>query len=105
MNLTADEVIVYEYEDDQFWAIYRNGRLVAHGEEMAEAFQELEKLGVLKHRIRDNSMYLGDEDCAEPAETVEEIERFNSMPDWEKEAMELEQRAKQLRERGAQRGW
>lgn len=108
MSLTpGDEFIVYEYEDDDFWAVYKNGHLVNNGsgEGTNDLLNCLDEHGALKHRVRDSSMFLGDEDCDTPASTVQEIEDYNSKPDWEQEAMQLEARARHLRQQGATRGW
>lgn len=94
----GDEIIVYEHEDEDCWAVYRNGSLQHSGEGMNDCLEALERLSVIKHRVRDDSMFLGDEDRDSPAGTVQEIEQFNALPDWEKEARELEARAAHLRE-------
>ena len=95
--------LVTDEEGEQF-ALYENGALVENGDINDGIFEMLHnRLGWEWMHIED--MFLGDDDRSDPPRDLRELTEYENMPSYEKEARELEVRARQIRERGKQRGY
>lgn len=99
----SEYTIVTDENGEQF-ALYQNGALTESGEVFDGLFEMLSnRLGW--EWLHVESLYLGDDERDDVPRDLREITEYENMPQYEKEARDLEIRAKQIRERGKARGY
>lgn len=90
------QFVLYETDEScEAFALYENGQLVLEGEWVNDYLTDiLEKVGVEVRK--DEAFLMGDENGETIAKTLAEIEAYEGMPRWERQARQLESDASHL---------
>lgn len=86
-------------DDNDCYAMYQFGRKVAEGDGFGDFIDQAQRYFDVQIKIvEDEILYCGEENES-PPDLLSEIEDYEKLPEWEREARELEAQAAALRKR------